>query len=939
VKLHLVPSFLLRAPLLKVRDLGKAGAALRAHPLGDEALRLASAELAAGLARGGDRARRARQAVERYGRRAAFRPTPHGLLAGVMMGKLGARTAIATAAPRAHRSTGWGRLAAMARALLDDPETRAAVRLRIAPSLLVTGAEATWLALPREGPLEVSHAEVDPPLAAVLEAAQEWTGWAAVREAAGRGFAGEDGAPDGDELDDYLLLLIDQDLLHADLRPPLVGPEPLAWMRARLGALPGDAAAEARRQLESPDTATLVHGGQATLARAVVERAAGLAPLLFRLQQALAPPAAEQALGRALRERLEALAELFGAGPFDLAALATGAHGSTLAEVEEDLPSAAPPDPPLLAHLVEGLTEVARAGGEVLELDPAALDELLPAFELPPTFELVLTPRRSAAGWLLGLHAPAGASWGRYAHAVGTPLTAALAELAAAETAAGLHAVDVSYAPSAALAELCAHPPVRGVALALVGWPAGAALAPGELALVVDPGAPAPLALLRDGAPVHPSPLHRVRSTTAPPGLYQLLAGWSFVRQHAPWAFAWGALGELPRLPRVQVAGFVIAPASWRIPPAARLKGGGLRRWRQQAGLPRQVQVGEGDELLLIDLDAPGAAADLARHAGARAHEVWPPLDDVPDRGGRRVEAVVAVVRESRQPAADGRQRDVVDVRPAAGWATFKLFGAEDRADEVLLAAVAPLIGEAQAAGAIDRWHFLRYVEAGGRDHLRVRVHLTSERAAGTFARSLRVALEPLRQDGALATVESAEYFPEHARYGGVTTFAAVERLFELDSELVLRLLSVDADAPEPLAGDRLEWLVRSWDALGRGLGLELGARHALAARRRAAHLSGSSPALDADFRARQRRLAGALGGRAPDLLTAPLDAHATRVQAVAGALAPAALAALLDVLAPVLHVNAVRLLGARPDDEAAAYFFWERTLEGVAARRRSVPE
>ena len=91
----------------------------------------------------------------------------------------------------------------------------------------------------------------------------------------------------------------------------------------------------------------------------------------------------------------------------------------------------------------------------------------------------------------------------------------------------------------------------------------------------------------------------------------------------------------------------------------------------------------------------------------------------------------------------------------------------------------------------------------------------------------------------------------------------------------------------------------------------------------------------DADYRTRQRRLAEALAGSAADALVAPLDAHALRVQAIAGALAPPALAALLEVLPPLLHVNAVRLLGARPDDEAAGYLFWERTLEGLAARRR----
>jgi thiopeptide-type bacteriocin biosynthesis protein len=948
MKPRVISSFLLRAPLLPVSALRRPAAALRAHPLGPEALALASPDLAAGLARGG---KRAQAAVDRYARRAAFRPTPHGLLAGVMVGTLGARTSIATGAPRAERTIGWARLAALGRELLDDPETRARVNLRAPPSLLIEGAEAAWLSLPAEGALEVKEAQLDTQLAAVLAATEEWTPWSAVRAVAA---AASDEVVEEDELDDYLLVLVDQGLLHFDLCPPLVGRPPLTWMQDRLATLETDAATAARARLETPTTGMLVHQGKVVLSRTTVERAAALAPLLFRLQEALSPPAAERALGVALDERLESIAELHGAGPYDAAALATGAHGPTLAFLEEDPPHLVSPPPPLLAHLAAALTACAREGSQVLDLDPDALEALLPATPPPPTFELVLTPtaspakggkpgggRRSsrpAPEWLLGLHAPAGASWGRYAHAVGDPLTQALAELTAAESAAGDPTVDVTFAPSAALADLCVHPPARGAALALVSWPEGRAIPAQALLLHVDPSAP--LALSDGPRPLRPSPLHRVRSTTVPPGLFRMIAGWSFVRQHAPWAFGWGALGDLPRLPRVRLGDFVVAPASWRVPGTDTLAGRGLRRWRAEAEVPRHVQVGEGDELLLVDLEAPGAAADLARHAGGRAFEVWPPLEALADEGGRRVEAVVAVVSdELDDEALAAPEQLAVGTSPAEGWTTYKLFGAEERQDEVLLAAVLPLVTESQAAGIIQRWHFLRYVEGGTRDHLRLRARATDARAGELFARSLRVALAPVRESADVVEVETAEYFPELARYGGAATFALVERLFELDSELVLRLLSVAAEAPDPPDSDRLEWLVRAFDALARGLGLDLAARQTLAQQRRRAHLADPpaeiARALDAHYRARQRRLAALLAGTASDVFSAPLDAHATRVQALAGELSPEVLAALIEVLPPVLHLDAVRLVGARPDDEAAAYLFWERALEGLAARRR----
>jgi thiopeptide-type bacteriocin biosynthesis protein len=412
---------------------------------------------------------------------------------------------------------------------------------------------------------------------------------------------------------------------------------------------------------------------------------------------------------------------------------------------------------------------------------------------------------------------------------------------------------------------------------------------------------------------VRPSPLHRVRSTTAPGGVYRLLAGWSFMRQHAPWAFTWGALGNLPHLPRVRLGGFVISPASWRLPltgPEA----------------PRHLQVGHEDELLLVDRRSPEAARELK---SGRAFEIWPPLDQPPDQGGRRVEAVVAVVSADEPAAIDDviHAGPVLPAVPAAGFTTYKLFGAEEHQDVTLVETVGPLVTEALGAGEIDRWWFLRYVDGPGRrDHLRLRVHTPADPAP--FAARLRYLLAPARAAGDVVSVETSEYFPERARYG--SALGDVERLFELDSELCLRLLSHDLD--------RVELAVRVMDALLRGLGLDLESRVKVAEGRRAAAPVDRS-VLDPELRRRQRRLSQLLAGAVEDEGSAALDGHATRVRALVAERPLGTTPELLAALPSVLHVGCVRLLGARPDDEAAAYFFWERTLAGLVARRRRQPE
>jgi len=980
-------AFLLRAPLLRERELGRAREALVAHELGAAAIELASGALSTAA----DSAAR-RRALERYGRRAAFRATPSGLLAGVCVGALDHATRVATGTPVARLAPTWARVAALGRALLDDEALRARVRLRAAPSLARSATSVRWLA-PGAPFAEERVADLDDGLAAILDAAAGWTTWPQAHGAARAAARG----PDAGDLDELLLLLVDDGVLQADVTPPLVGPDASTWMRARLrrlgavslarafgqavdalalgeldygaaalAALPGAAASDAGVH------GVLVHRPRRppTLERGVVERAAALAPLLFRLQEVLAPPASERMAQPALEEALDSVTELFGTGALDLDALAAGEYGSSPAGDEGERgdgartaavdPRASGAPPAVLTLLVDAIVAAARERRADAALDAdalaAALGEVGPA--PPATCELFLAPatrRRGAApgtDWLLGLHAPAGASWGRFAAALGAPMAQALERLAATERDArpDEEALDVAFAPSPALADLCVHPRVRRRALALSTWgdaDAPTDLAPGDLELVADPAAALPLGLRAraGGALVVPSPLARVRSSTAPAGTMRLLCGWSLFRQHAPWALSLGPLAALEHVPRLTLDGFVVSPASWRVPealragPADRAR---LRRWRLRARLPRFVQVGHEDQLLAVDLAAPDAAADLVGQE--RAWEIWPPLGRGVDHDGRRVEAVCALVDRPDDAGAHARAARAVMTAPrvepprrappAADWLTFKVFGAPEHQDALLGTILHPAIVAARLAGELTGWFFQRYVEGPGRrHHLRLRVRAPGGPAA--FAARLAAALEPARAAGAVVTLESGDYHAERARFGAALD--AVHEIFESDSEAACALLGASHDDGEADAtADRVEQLVRALDALARGLGLDLAGRHALARARRDA--AGGPPDDDtradddAEFRARARQLRALLGASAGDDASRALGKHETRTARAVRALEPDARAGLAPVL---LHLACVRHGGPDRDLERRAYTFWGRTLEGL---RRAPP-
>jgi thiopeptide-type bacteriocin biosynthesis protein len=333
------------------------------------------------------------------------------------------------------------------------------------------------------------------------------------------------------------------------------------------------------------------------------------------------------------------------------------------------------------------------------------------------------------------------------------------------------------------------------------------------------------------------------------------------------------------------------------------------------------VQVGTGDELYPVDLEAPDAGAELRDQE--RVLEIWPPLDATVDRDGRRVEAIVALVDDAPSPPAASRLARVPPPRrapPLAGWRTFKLFGASARQDALLTETVVPAVAEARKAREIDAWFFLRYLDGPGeRPHLRLRVHAPDDEPA-PFEHRLRAALGPARAAGALASLETGDYFPERGRFAD-GELAMVHAIFESDSEAVATL-AADAEL------DRIAALPLLHDALARGLGLDLAARHTLARARRQAADGWTAVddetrrASDAAFRRHGRALRGALAEPAPLYAR-----HQARVAEAVRGLTDSSRARLSSTL---LHLSAVRLVGPDPDAERLGYTFWERALEGL---------
>jgi thiopeptide-type bacteriocin biosynthesis protein len=313
----------------------------------------------------------------------------------------------------------------------------------------------------------------------------------------------------------------------------------------------------------------------------------------------------------------------------------------------------------------------------------------------------------------------------------------------------------------------------------------------------------------------------------------------------------------------------------------------------------------------------------------------------LPDRSGRRIEAVAAVVdipeedEAKRRGAAIESTRQAGTVNPPAlvpadeSWLSFRLYGAADRQAALLFEAVGPTVKSALQAGEIDAWFFLPYVDhPGSRHHLRVRAHASSARKADGFARRLRRALAPALGRGDLVDVATSGYFRESARYGGPALMPAVERIFQASSDLVLEVLSGESQGL--LHDDRVHLAVLAADSLAGALGLDLSARLDVAGScRRACATAGM---LDED----QAKLAFRGGGKqlCASLSNPELPVLVAFRRELSGIQTDLRLA-LRPRIPALLHVQAVRFFGPDPQAEALAYYLWQRALDSLVARRR----
>jgi thiopeptide-type bacteriocin biosynthesis protein len=655
---------------------GVPSTALPSDPRIRTALAVGSASLFDALERSGpncDRDPRSAGKLLRYLIRMSTRPTPYGLFAGVALARWGPETdlSFASAPPRTRTRPDMAWLLRLVFELENVRELRTQLRYVANPLAFV---RAGRVFLPEPAPAADAACPgpaVSIRATAVVRRALTLARTPVPHDRLAAELASAPGAT-AEKVERLIEELWGQTFLLTDLRPPLTGPSPAAYVTRRLQELP--AAASALDQVETAVSAMTawdrmpveeaapayrhlvrVSGGEGDssagrspqvdmalplggfhVTEAVAREAARAAELLLRLTPLPSGPPHLVAYRQSFEARygperevglLELLDPNFGLGPPSM-------------PLQDAAPRTDPRKADLRQEVLYGLAfQALRERRLVIELDEETVSRLETwppgVASAPRSLDLSFFIVASSAGdvdagrfqLVVGpnLGAPAaGRNLSRFADLLGEEAKAALREVSRAEVARrpGALWVELVYLPQPLrLANVAVRTHSRPFEIVLGTSPS------------VTPERVIPLDELvvgiRDsrfsvrwpaaGAEVVACAGHMLNNLHAPDvcrflddvrcdGLAQL----------SP--FDWGPAAWLPFLPRIQAGRVVLCPAQWRIDAGVRAElapdsqatfMAGLSAWRTRWQVPRYVYLTLADNRLLLDLDDEAQAAEL----------------------------------------------------------------------------------------------------------------------------------------------------------------------------------------------------------------------------------------------------------------------------------------------------------------------------------------
>ena len=248
--------------------------------------------------------------------------------------------------------------------------------------------------------------------------------------------------------------------------------------------------------------------------------------------------------------------------------------------------------------------------------------------------------------------------------------------------------------------------------------------------------------------------------------------------------WSWGVLAQSGFLPRVEIDGVVVAPATWKIKQMKAL---------ETLDIPDKFWLTLADRKLMIDKNCALSKKILQDKLGSGNQEVTIEeylfedyvVQDAQGQGYTNEMVIPLKVTNPRKLKVNFRHQAPFKHFLGDSWVYFKIYCGAFTADALLKNQILQIIVSLNAN--IDKWFFIRYNDQQG-PHLRIR--LKCHRFTSEIFTSINTALEYYLQKG-LINICFDTYEPEVLRYGGAETLDVCESIFCEDSKTIIQALQL----------------------------------------------------------------------------------------------------------------------------------------------------
>lgn len=299
------------------------------------------------------------------------------------------------------------------------------------------------------------------------------------------------------------------------------------------------------------------------------------------------------------------------------------------------------------------------------------------------------------------------------------------------------------------------------------------------------------------------------------PNIYRFLREVSLEDTKSIQSFNWGTLEHSPFLPRVRSGKVILSPAVWKINNTVRdLTNTSLsfiewRKlfsvWREKWKVPGIVHLTYGDNRLLVNLDnelhLKEVRSELQKKGRVQLREV---ISDYyknhwikKDSQIYNCELIVPFKKKDTKPPKpkvkllNSSEVNKKEIYKELGteWLYFKIYIPYRRQEEFISRELHHFIQNIKDQNLIDKWFYIRYQDP--QPHIRLRFKGKPEELIQSVLPKFREWFNESKSNGYVKDFTVNTFEREIERYGGVNLIDTMEKYFEIDSLLAMKLLSL----------------------------------------------------------------------------------------------------------------------------------------------------